>query len=215
MYSPLRVSTLTRSPGLTNSGTWMTRPVSSVAGLRAPDTRSPCTPGSVSAMVSSTDGGDLDLHDLALEDGQVGGHLLDQVVGGVAERRRRHEDLVVGAAVHEDVVVAVAVEELHVALVDDGLLDADAGVERALEHRAGADVLQLGAHEGPALARLHVLEVDDGEQAVVELQRDAVLQVVGGDRRHDRSFGVCVSGRQPSAVTTTVSSIRTPPSPAR
>ena len=48
----------------------------------------------------------------------------------------------------------------------------------------GADVRQLGAHEGPALARLHVLELDDGEQAVVELQGDAVLQVVGGDGRH-------------------------------
>ena len=35
----------------------MTLPVSSVAGLRAPDTRSPCTPGSVSATDSSTDAG--------------------------------------------------------------------------------------------------------------------------------------------------------------
>ena len=49
MYSPDRVSTLRRSPTLTNSGTCSTSPVSSVAGLRAPDTRSPWMPGSVSA----------------------------------------------------------------------------------------------------------------------------------------------------------------------
>src|SRR4030095_816003 len=52
-YSALRVSTLIRSPGLTNSGTCTTSPVSSVAGLRAPDTRSPWMPGSVSDTVSS------------------------------------------------------------------------------------------------------------------------------------------------------------------
>src|SRR4029453_16606934 len=53
-YSPVRVSTLMRSPEFTNSGTCTTRPVSSVAGLRAPDTRSPWMPGSVSVTVSST-----------------------------------------------------------------------------------------------------------------------------------------------------------------
>src|SRR5437764_6414110 len=56
-YSPLRVSTLIFSPTSTNSGTWTTRPVSSVAALRAPDTRSPCTPGSVSVTWSSTAAG--------------------------------------------------------------------------------------------------------------------------------------------------------------
>src|SRR5581483_4198283 len=56
-YSPVRVSTLTRSPVLTNRGTEMTWPVSTVAGLRAPETRSPCTPGSVSVTVSSTAAG--------------------------------------------------------------------------------------------------------------------------------------------------------------
>ena len=96
MYSPERVSTRILSPVSTNSGTWTTLPVSSVAGLRAPDTRSPCTPGSVSAIVSSTDAGDLDADDLAVEERDLGDHALDQVVGGVAERDRRHVHLVVG-----------------------------------------------------------------------------------------------------------------------
>jgi len=50
-YSRVRVSTLTRSPVFTNRGTWICSPVSRVAGLRAPDTRSPCTPGAVSVIV--------------------------------------------------------------------------------------------------------------------------------------------------------------------
>src|SRR5581483_492136 len=56
-YSPVRVSTLIRSPGLTNSGTCTVMPVSNVAGLRAPATRSPWIPGSVSVIDSSTAAG--------------------------------------------------------------------------------------------------------------------------------------------------------------
>src|SRR5215208_6719668 len=56
-YAPERVSTLIRSPVSTNSGTWTTAPVSTVAGLVAPETRSPLTPGSVSATSSSTAAG--------------------------------------------------------------------------------------------------------------------------------------------------------------
>ena len=46
-----------RSPTLTNSGTWTTAPVSSVAGFVTLETVSPLTPGSVSLTVSSTDAG--------------------------------------------------------------------------------------------------------------------------------------------------------------
>src|SRR5262249_3579584 len=55
--SPVRGSTLIVAPGSTKSGTCTTSPVSSVAGFRAPDTRSPCTPGSVTDTVSSTAAG--------------------------------------------------------------------------------------------------------------------------------------------------------------
>jgi len=45
----------------------------------------------------------------------------------------------------------------------------------------GKHVLQLGAHEGRALAGLDVLELDDGpELASVELEHQAVLEVVRG-----------------------------------
>jgi hypothetical protein len=50
-------------------------------------------------------------------------------------------------------------------------------------------VAQLGTDEGTTLAGLDVLELDDLEQAVVELERDPVLQVVGGDGGHGESLG--------------------------
>ena len=57
MYSPERVSTLTRSPSSTNSGTCTTAPVSSVAGFRAPVRVSPFAPGSVWLIASTIDAG--------------------------------------------------------------------------------------------------------------------------------------------------------------
>ena len=63
-------------------------------------------------------------------------------------------------------------------------------------------VAQLRADERAALAGLDVLELDDLEQAVVELERDPVLQVVGADGRHGESLGEAVSTRHPVLVTT-------------
>jgi hypothetical protein len=100
--------------------------------------------------------------------------------------------LVVRGVVHEHVLVAVAVQELHVVAADDRLLDTDTGVERAVEDVARLDVAELRADEGAPLAGLDVLELDDLEQAVVELERDPRLQVVGGDGRHGSSLGVLV-----------------------
>src|SRR5437667_2019607 len=52
-YWLVRVSTLTRSPTLMNSGTFTTAPVSSVAGFDPPAAVSPRTPGSVSVTSSA------------------------------------------------------------------------------------------------------------------------------------------------------------------
>src|SRR5436190_2774846 len=96
--------------------------------------------------------GDLHLHDLTLEHRQDGDRVLDDVVSRFAQCGRRHLQLVVALRVHEDVLTAVAVEELHVALVQDGLLDADTCVERAVDDLTSAHVLEAAAHEGPTLA---------------------------------------------------------------
>src|SRR5690606_24549951 len=41
-------------------------------------------------------------------------------------------------------------------------------------------VLELGAHEGAALARLDVLELHDAPELPVDLDDDAILDVCGG-----------------------------------
>ena len=184
---------------LMNNGTWMTFPVSRVAGLRAPLTRSPCMPGDDVTVVERDDRD----------------RVLDHVVGGVAEGDRRHVLLVVALEIHEHVLVAVAVEELHVLAVEDGLLDADTRIEGAVDDGARAHVANLGTDERAALARLDVLELDDLEQDAVQFEGDPVLQVVGGDGGHGESFGDVVRTRHPSLVTTTRSSTRTPPKPSR
>src|SRR5262249_49849978 len=127
---------------------------------------------------------------------------------------------------HEDVVGALAVEELHLAFVDDRERDLLVGAERPVEHRAAARVLELRAHECATFPRLHVLELDDRHQALGQVERHAVLQVVGRDAHgflsrlatfahRMRSLPVRVRGSAPVAPTTTVSSMRTPPMPGR
>ena len=74
--------------------------------------------------------------------------------------------LVVRRGVHEHIVRPVQVEELHLPLVDDGLLELLVRPVGPLQHGAGPYVLQLGPHKGAALAGLHVLELDDREEAL-------------------------------------------------
>src|SRR5262249_13946600 len=76
--------------------------------------------------------------------------------------------------------VAVRVQVLHGPLVDGRGVDLRAGVERAVNDLAGQYVLEGGPHEGPALTGLDVLELHDGPQLAVEVEDQAVLQVVGG-----------------------------------
>src|SRR6478609_787270 len=122
-------------------------------------------------------GGQLDVEHLALVLGDGGGEALDQEVGGVADGLAVDHELVVRVHVHEDEVLAVHVRELHVPAVDGGRFDLHAGVERLVDDLAGEHVLELGAHEGGALAGLDVLELDDGpELASVELEHQAVLE---------------------------------------
>ena len=70
------------------------------------------------------------------------------------------------------------------------------GVERLVDDLAGQHVLELGAHEGAALAGLDVLEPDDGPQLSVEVEHQPVLQVVGGGHGCLRVLGgACLHGR--------------------
>ena len=112
--------------------------------------------------------------------------VLQQEVRGGADRLGRDVHLVVGVRVHEHEVRAVLVQVLHVALVDGGGVDLRPGVERPVDDLARQHVLELGTHEGAALARLDVLELHDGPQLPVEVEHQAVLQLVR--RRHGSAF---------------------------
>src|SRR4051812_242126 len=171
-------------------------------------------------------GRELDVERRAVVEGDLHLLVLQEEPRLVADGRRGHGHLLVVRGVHEDEVVAVAVEVGHVAAVDVGGLDLGAGVEGLVDDLAGHHVLQRRADEGAALAGLDVLELGDGPEVAVDPQHEAVLQVVR--RRHGavlsygssqdsgtRSRGLCVRGTAPSSVTTSVSSIRTPPRPAR
>jgi len=106
--------------------------------------------------------------------------VLQQVVRRVADGALGDRDLVEGVAVHEDEVGTVAVEEGHVPAVDGGGVDLGAGVEGPVDDLPGEHVLQGGAHEGTPLAGLHVLERRDRPQLAVQVEHQAVLQVVRG-----------------------------------
>src|SRR5262245_38480928 len=130
-----------------------------------------------------------------------------QIQHRVAQGRGLDVHLVVGGVVHEDVMVfALAVEQLHLALVDDCLLELLVGAVGATDDGACAHVLELRSNERAALARLDVLELDDLEQALGQVERHAVLQVVGRNSHQSvKSFGAWVRRRAPSSVTTRVS----------
>ena len=77
-------------------------------------------------------------------------------------------------------------------------LDLGAGVERLVDDLAGQDGLELGAHEGGALAGLDVLELHDGPELALDVEDHAVLQVVG--RSHaEVTFVVRADRPAPSA----------------
>src|SRR3954469_3226831 len=124
-------------------------------------------------------GGQLDVERVAVVEGDGRRAVLEQEVGGVTDDGGRHVDLVVVRGVHEDEVVAVAVQVLEVAAVDVLDVDLRAGVVRLVDDLPGHDVLQLGADERAALARLDVLELDDVPELAVDVEHDAVADVSG------------------------------------
>ena len=79
-------------------------------------------------------------------------------------------------------VVAVVVEVLDVLHLGVHARELLAGAERLVDDGARLEALQLRADERAALARLHVLELDDPPDLAVELDVHAVLELVRVDR---------------------------------
>jgi hypothetical protein len=168
------VSTRIRWPGSTNSGTWITAPVSSVAGLvPPPETESPRSPGSVWETSRS------DVARLVVDEQHVhlaaGGDEAQRVLhGGLGDR-----DLLEGLGVHEVRVGAVGVQELHRPRLGAHRAELLAGAEGPVDHVSVGGAAQLGAHERAALAGLDVLELEDLEDGAVDLDVVPVFELVG------------------------------------
>src|SRR5690606_29214364 len=82
--------------------------------------------------------------------------------------------------------VSVRVAVLDLPPLEPYLLHLLPGAEGLLEHRTREHVLQLGPDERSALARLHVLEVGDGEERTVQRDRHSVTEI--GGTRHKFSW---------------------------
>src|SRR5215510_7454832 len=133
------------------------------------------------------------LHDLELEEvGQLHGdgaaideqdvdlRVLLEEVAGIAHLVGGQGDLIVGLQVHE-VIALVLVQVLHVLLLEVHQLDLLPRAEGVVDDPSLPHVLELGAHEGAALAGLDVLEVDDAVGLPVELDLQALLELRRGD----------------------------------
>ena len=181
-----------RSPVLTKSGTCTVAPVSSFAGFVTFETVSPLTPGSVSTTSSSTDAGS-DTPDglpstvstCTLDDG-----CMKSMTSETDSRDRLNCSY--DSRVHEDHVVARVVEVLRLLHLGVDARELLAGAEGAFDDGARVEALHLRAHERAALARLHVLELDDAPDVPVELDVHAVAELVRVD-----GLG---HGRQPSGA---------------
>ncbi len=107
------------------------------------------------------------------------GQAFQQVVGVVAHQGLGQWVLLVVLRVHEDEVAAVAVQVRGIAPVDRRGLHLHARVVRLVDDLAGEHVLELGAHEGRALAWLDVLELGDLPELSLDLEDEPVLEVCG------------------------------------
>src|SRR6201999_2830764 len=89
-----------------------------------------------------------------------------------------------------------------------------AGAEGFVDHGAVLEPPQLGPHEGAALARLDVLELDDLPDLAVDLDVRAVLELVGADRHRGATLNSRQGPRpadQSSAAVLVVSDFAAPP----
>src|SRR6266849_4102912 len=139
--------------------------------------------------------GELDGHGAAVDEQDVDLRVLLEEVARVTHLVRRQRDLIVRLRVHE-VVTLVLVQILHVLLVEVDELHLLARAERVVDDPPLPHVLELGAHEGAALARLDVLEVDDGVGLPVVLDLETLLEF---GRGHLHALNLSVSGSWPGA----------------
>ena len=91
---------------------------------------------------------------------QLDGHAILEIVFGRANQIGPQCALVVGLGIHEVVQLPRRVEKLDGTPLQDGALEALAGLKGALDDGPRAQVAQLQAHLGAATAHLDVLKLE-------------------------------------------------------
>jgi len=82
------------------------------------------------------------------------------------------------------VQIAILIAVGHVLALDESLRELSGRVVAGLDHRAGDDVLGLGADKGSALAGLDVLELNDLKNLAVLLKGHAVAKLACRNHRN-------------------------------
>ena len=121
----------------------------------------------------------LDSEDVALVGDDLAHFVLFDELEAVAELVSVDRELLKGLHVHEIIEIAIIVEILHLLALNDRVLEFIGWVEGALSDRARDDILELGADESGALARLYVLELDDLKNLSVHVESDTVFEISG------------------------------------
>ena len=123
--------------------------------------------------------GQFDVDRVVLPEQHVDFAILEQIFLRIADLLFAEVELVVGLGVHEDERAAVVVEVLHRPVFDVRFTELLARAEGSLDDLAVAEILDLGAYEGAALAGLHVLEVENRERFAVQFDAQSILEIRG------------------------------------
>src|SRR5215210_4961594 len=105
---------------------------------------------------------------------------LDDVARRLVDDLRGHGHLIVGVRVHKVEQIPVPVQVRHRSRFGPHVLELLPGAEGLLDHGAAVDVPEACPHERAALARLDVLEIQDGEPLAIDPNGRAVPELVGG-----------------------------------
>ena len=195
----MRVSILMMSPSLMNSGTAILAPVLISGRLGHAGRGVAAEPGLRRQHLLLDEVGQRDADGAIVEEQNLDDDLLGHVVRVVTDGLVRDLHLVVGARVHEHVRIPFLVQVLHLLRFDVGRLELLAGAQVALDDAAGEQVLELGAREGCALARLDELELDHGERIAVQHDLEPLADVGSVVRSHGMG-GFSLPGRQGQPV---------------
>ena len=149
------------SPWLMNSGTLISAPVSSVAGLVALVAVSPLNARISLGNFQLNKVGRLYAEYVALIGQNLNFHVLLNELECRTQLGAIDRLLLIGLHVHEVVQIAVAVQILHILALDISGRILISRVERTLYHCASDNILILGADESGTLTRLNVLEFDN------------------------------------------------------